>query len=116
MSRQLKYTVDVDSLKLSEQGRKVFEDQKKVFEDILHQGLEAVSPEGLGGARQRVFYRVLTALDETKDEYLNLEEEGFELLKEILESDKARFPSVNTRLIMAYRAALNDAKKGAPRQ
>jgi hypothetical protein len=73
-----------------------------VFENVVNHAIHTRYPQGIGGRTQRTFARILNKLDATKDNLLQLEEDEFELLKNLFTHDEAKFPATQTRLIDAY--------------
>lgn len=119
MIRKLKYTVDLTKIKgltpeqIAESGK---DKQKKLFEEILNQGLHSRYQTGIGGRMQRDFSHILNELDTTEKDYLELEESWFDLIKEILTSESARFLPGQTRLIMLYDTNIKEAEEAAAKK
>lgn len=73
-----------------------------VFENVVNHAIHTRYPQGIGGRTQRTFARILNKLDATKNDLLQLEEDEFELLKNLFTHEDAKFPATQTRLIDAY--------------
>ena len=113
--RDFNYGLNLDKLKVSDKEREDFakanhEQYKFVFEQMVHMGIQSRYSGGIGGSKQRVFGRILDKLDLAETLIIKLEETEYEFLKEILNDENSKFASQNTRLIMQYRQALEDAK------
>lgn len=108
MARKFKYTVNIEELKLDEDATELFlkDNQKTVFENMLHQGINSRFSTGIGGKTQRTFGRILDKLDKTETDYLELEDSEFNFLKDLFNNEATKFASQNTRLINRYRDAL----------
>jgi len=114
--KQYKYVIDTKTLKLSSQEEKSFEQEnyehfKFVFEQMLYQGLGSKFRDGLPKSKERIFTRILDALDKTTSEFVGLERAEGDLLNEILNSEDSKFPVQNSRLIRQYRDMLDDVEK-----
>jgi len=114
--KQYKYVIDTKTLKLSSQEEKSFEQEnyehfKFVFEQMLYQGLGSKFRDGLPKSKERIFTRILDALDKTTSEFVGLERAEGDLLNEILNSEDSKFPVQNSRLIRQYRDMLDNVEK-----
>jgi len=116
--KQYKFVLNYKKLKLSVQEEKDFErdnyeHHKFVLEQTLYQGLSSKYREGLPKSKERIFTRILDALDRTTAEFVEIENAEFDLLNEILNSEESKFPAQNSRLIRQYRDMLDEAEKKA---
>lgn len=114
---KFKYTIDLSKIRLNEveksdfENKKNFEQHKILFESILHTGISSRYQNGIGGYKQRAFGRILEKLDETLTEFIDIQDAEYDFLKEIIDDEQSRFASQNTRIIMQYRKALDEAVK-----
>ncbi len=82
-----KYTVDVSKLNLSLEDQKNI-DQKNAFELLFTNLMSSKYPQGIRGQTVRTLNSIWDKLDDTKEEYLELEQREIDLLKEIIMDDE----------------------------
>lgn len=107
--KKLKYTVDLEKLKLSQPELEMVlkDNQKSMFENMLNMGLGQKSINGKDG---RILYRIYLKLDESRCDYLFLEESEFDLIKSVFCDENVRFQPGQYRLICQYQENIDIAK------
>lgn len=112
--KTLNYKVDLIKLKLNEAEEKHISElgYKRLFENILNQLLRSKHPQGIQGVKGRIYSRILNKLDVSESELLEIEDAEFDIIKEVFLSDETTFDPEQTRLIMQYVTAVEEANKG----
>lgn len=111
--KKFTYTLNLDLLRLNEK-EKVFiaeSGEKSILENILNQGLAGKYPSGMSTDKRRIYGRLLEKMDADTSGTLEIEEAEFDLIKEAIASDEARFLPEQTRLISQYLKAIDMAKE-----
>jgi ABC-type arginine transport system ATPase subunit len=108
--KSVKYTTDISNMKLPDHDREYLlkDNQKSVFENLLNHAAVGLYPQGLSGATQRSFGRILNALDLTKSDYIELETSEYELLKSLFD-DKIPFSPHSVRMVLQIRTSIEIA-------
>lgn len=105
--------VDVSSMtQLNPDTKKFIEElgSKGCFEKMLEAALQSTHKDGLGGRLQKRHFEILQALDNCDGNFLELENENFEMVKNAFEGEGARFQHGLTRLVMQYRKNIENAE------
>lgn len=110
--KTISYKLDIEKLKLNEQETRFLTDvgEKVFFENTLNQGLSNKYPSGMPIAKQKIYSRLLDKLDSDCTGTLEIEEAEFDLIKEVMTSEDAKFHPGQTRLISQYLQAIEAAK------
>lgn len=111
--KTFRYRQDINTLKLNDTEKEFFakDGQKSVFENILNQALSTKYPQGIPAKTGRILARIYTKLDATEVDTLELEEAEFELVRDALTGEEARFAPQQFRLLSLYAAAIEAAAK-----
>lgn len=116
--KTIKYTVDLAKAKAEDAEIKKFtslQGQKDLFEKMTDQGLASKYSSGVRGKILRSYERILAALDETKTEFISIDDADMETLQDIFSDaeDGARFMPFQTRITRQYRDNVKNAVEGS---
>jgi len=114
MTRNLKYTVDFETLNLAPAIKAEVKaiGQKGMFENYLSSALDKKGGDrGVKPFEARILSRIQNKLDAAKADYVELEEAEFDLVKEAFRREDSQWPAMQVRALMQYLSNIEDCEK-----
>lgn len=111
--KTFKFTVDLEKTGAPEEEIQKGKSEgikglKKLFENLMNQGLNVLYPHGLTGKNSRTYFRLLSQIDDATDEFISVNDDEHALLKEVFANEtKEIFLAPQTRLVALYAANLS---------